>query len=46
MQLLGQYRYRGLFDHIRSEHTENIVDRGEWLGSPVNIKGVNKDAKI
>ena len=23
-----------------------IVDRGEWLGSPANIKGANKDAKI
>ena len=24
----------------------NIVNRGEWLGSPANIKGANKDAKI
>ena len=23
-----------------------IVNRGEWLGSPANIKGANKDAKI
>ena len=23
----------------------NIVSRAEWLGSPANIKGVNKDAK-
>ena len=24
----------------------DIVNKGEWLGSPANIKGVNKDAKI
>ena len=24
----------------------NIVNRGDWLGSPANIKGANKDAKI
>ena len=24
----------------------NIVNRGDWLGSPANIKGTNKDAKI
>ena len=24
----------------------DIVNRGEWLGSPANIKGANKDAKI
>ena len=23
-----------------------IVNRGDWLGSPANIKGTNKDAKI
>ena len=23
-----------------------IVNRGEWLGSPANIKGANTDAKI
>ena len=23
-----------------------IVNRGDWLGSPANIKGANKDAKI
>ena len=23
-----------------------IVNKEEWLGSPANIKGVNKDAKI
>ena len=26
--------------------TLNIVNRGDWLGSPANIKGANKDAKI
>ena len=25
---------------------ENIVNRGEWLWNPANIKGVNKDFKI
>ena len=24
----------------------NIVNRGDWLGNPANIKGTNKDAKI
>ena len=24
----------------------HIVNRGDWLGSPANIKGANKDAKI
>ena len=24
----------------------NIVNKAEWLGSPANIKGANKDAKI
>ena len=28
------------------EGTESIVNRGDWLGSPANIKGTNKDAKI
>ena len=23
-----------------------IVNRGKWLGSPANIKGANKEAKI
>ena len=23
-----------------------ILNKAEWLGSPVNIKGANKDAKI
>ena len=26
--------------------TLTIVNRGDWLGSPANIKGANKDAKI
>ena len=26
--------------------TQTIVYRGDWLGSPANIKGTNKDAKI
>ena len=26
--------------------TLNIVNRGKWLGSPANIKGANKEAKI
>ena len=25
---------------------ETIVNKAEWLGSPANIKGANKDAKI
>ena len=25
---------------------QTIVNRGDWLGSPANIKGTNKDAKI
>ena len=24
----------------------NIVNKAEWLGSPANIKGANKEAKI
>ena len=27
-------------------HSTGIVNRGEWLGSPANIKRANKDAKI
>ena len=27
-------------------HYHNIVNRGDWLGSPANIKRTNKDAKI
>ena len=23
-----------------------MVNRGEWLGSPANVKGANEDAKI
>ena len=32
----------------RSSHEPNqiIVNRGDWLWSPANIKGANKDAKI
>ena len=26
--------------------SENIVKKGQWLGSPANIKGASKDAKI
>ena len=25
---------------------ENIVNKEQWFGSPANIKGANKDAKI
>ena len=28
------------------EMATSIVNRGHWLGSPANIKGANKDAKI
>ena len=27
-------------------HSAGIVNKGEWLGSPANIKGANKDAKV
>ena len=31
---------------LRYVFSSCIVNRGEWLWSPANIKGVNKDAKI
>ena len=30
--------------HIQYTYNGIIVNRGEWLGSPANIKGANKDA--
>ena len=30
----------------RRVRDSNIVNGGDWLGSPANIKGTNKDAKI
>ena len=28
------------------DHDRSIVNKAQWLGSPANIKGVKKDAKI
>ena len=33
-------------DCTRQEHSQTIANRGDWLGSPANIKGANKDAMI
>ena len=33
-------------NNIFREHYFTIVNRGDWLGSPANIKGTNKDAEI
>ena len=38
-----QLEYRSV---VWSPFTASIVNRGEWLGSPANIKRANKDAKI
>ena len=35
-----QYRFEDILSGF------NIVNRGDWLGSPENIKGANKNAKI
>ena len=33
-------------NHIPKVELRLIVNKAEWLGSPANIKGANKDAKI
>ena len=40
------FQRRLSFSIIFYEQRFYIVNRGDWLGSPANIKGANKDAKI
>ena len=38
-------QWKELFDFLEKD-MKTIVNRGNWLGSPANIKETNKDAKI
>ena len=44
--LIDQSTIKLIQEYVKLEFISIIVNRGDWLLSPANIKGENKDAKI